>query len=141
MERAVPGRPKADQRGRSCAPLAATDRKRPCQVDHQPLAEHEGVAFVCRLLLLTCLAPDIVEAILDCRQPKGLRPAEQLGIVARAHRGWLGQVEVQALFIERGSDGGQSMSHAAHLVPRDQVATVSTSFRPYADGKREWEDR
>jgi len=45
------------------------------------LAEHEGVtvAFVCRLLPLTCLAPDIVEAILDGRQPKGLRLGELLG--------------------------------------------------------------
>jgi len=45
------------------------------------LAEHDGVtvAFVCRLLPLTCLAPHIVEAILDGRQPKGLRLAELLG--------------------------------------------------------------
>jgi hypothetical protein len=45
------------------------------------LAEQEGVtvAFVCRLLPLTCLAPDIVETILDGRQPKGLRLAEMLG--------------------------------------------------------------
>jgi hypothetical protein len=45
------------------------------------LAEQERVtaAFVCRLLPLTCLAPDIVEAILDGRQPKGLRLAEMLG--------------------------------------------------------------
>ena len=44
------------------------------------LAEQEGVtdAYVCRLLLLTCLAPDIVEAILDGQQPKGLRLAEML---------------------------------------------------------------
>jgi hypothetical protein len=45
------------------------------------LAEQEGVtdAYVCRLLPLTCLAPDILEAILDRRQPKGLRLAELLG--------------------------------------------------------------
>jgi hypothetical protein len=36
-------------------------------------------AYVCRLLPLTCLAPDIVEAILVGRQPKGLKLAEMLG--------------------------------------------------------------
>jgi hypothetical protein len=45
------------------------------------LAEQQGAtaAYVCRLLPLTCLAPDIVEAILDGRQPKGLRLTEMLG--------------------------------------------------------------
>jgi len=45
------------------------------------LAEQEGVtdAYVCRLLPLTCLAPDIVEAMLDGRQPRGLRLAVMLG--------------------------------------------------------------
>jgi hypothetical protein len=45
------------------------------------LAEQEGVtdAYVCRLLPLTCLAPDIVAAMLEGQQPKGLRLAEVLG--------------------------------------------------------------
>jgi hypothetical protein len=38
------------------------------------------VAFVC-LFPLTCRAPEIVEAILDGRQPKGLRLAEMLASV------------------------------------------------------------
>jgi ParB-like chromosome segregation protein Spo0J len=44
------------------------------------LAEQEGVtdAYVCRLFPLPCLAPDIVEAILDGRQSKGLRLTEML---------------------------------------------------------------
>ncbi len=45
------------------------------------LSEQEGVrdAYVCRLFPLTCLPPDIVEAILDGRQPKELGLAELLG--------------------------------------------------------------
>ena len=42
------------------------------------IAEAEGVtrSFVNRLLRLTLLAPDIVEAILDGRQPKGMQLEE-----------------------------------------------------------------
>jgi hypothetical protein len=42
------------------------------------LAQQEGVTppYVFRLLRLTCLAPDIVAAILDGRQPKGTRLAD-----------------------------------------------------------------
>jgi hypothetical protein len=52
-----------------------------CAKSITDLAEQEGVtdAYVCRLFPLTCLAPDIVEAILDGRQPKGLRLGEMLG--------------------------------------------------------------
>jgi hypothetical protein len=39
------------------------------------LAKAEGVSqsYVSRMLLLTLLAPDLVEAILDGRQPEGMR--------------------------------------------------------------------
>jgi len=42
------------------------------------VAEQEGVTgpYVYRLLRLTCLAPDIVAAILDGRQPKGAALAD-----------------------------------------------------------------
>ena len=54
------------------------------------LAEQENVtvAYVCRVLPLTCLALDIVEAILDGRQPKGLGLTEMRGNVPLA---WDGQ--------------------------------------------------
>ena len=46
-------------------------------------AEKIGRSFVNRLLRLTLLAPDVQEAILDGRQPKGL----QLEELTRAMRG------------------------------------------------------
>ena len=67
---------------RSCAHTAGGDGSRAGQARSiTDLAEQEGVtdAYVCRLLSLTCFAPDIVEAILDRWQPKGLRLADVLG--------------------------------------------------------------
>jgi hypothetical protein len=45
------------------------------------LAQQDGVtdSYVCRLLPLTCLAPEIVEAMLDGRRPRGLRLTPMLG--------------------------------------------------------------
>ena len=59
--------------------VAAVDRELPREITD--LAEQKNVttAYVCRLLPLTCLAPDIVEACLDGRQPKGIRLAEMPG--------------------------------------------------------------
>ena len=50
------------------------------------LAEAEGVtrSFVNRLLRLTLLAPDIVEAILDGRQPKGMQLEELTRVMPSA---------------------------------------------------------
>jgi hypothetical protein len=67
------------------------------------LAEQEGVtiAYVCRLLPLTCLAPDIVEAILGGRQPKDLRLAELLEngplVWEEQRRRWSGAATVHQL--------------------------------------------
>ena len=59
------------------------------------LAGAEGVtrSFVNRLLRLTLLAPDIVEAILDGRQPKGnaarrLDPGDADSVGGAAEKGW-----------------------------------------------------
>jgi hypothetical protein len=57
------------------------------------LAKAEGVSqsYVSRLLRLTLLAPDIVEAILDGRQPEGLRIEDLLEIPLE----WDGQRSLQ----------------------------------------------
>jgi hypothetical protein len=72
---AAPGRD-AGQGARPCAPVARRRIESGWARSITDLAEQEGVtdAYV-------CLAPDIVEAILDGRQPKGLRLAEVLGNV------------------------------------------------------------
>jgi hypothetical protein len=89
------------------------------------LAEQEGVtdAYVCRLLPLTCLAPDIVEALLDGRQPKGLRLAEMLG------NGPLGWEEQRRFWLGSG----------AHLAARRHTegwCDVASLGTPHHDGWR-----
>jgi hypothetical protein len=71
----------ADQGARARASLAARRIERGQAKSITDLAEQEGVtdAYVCRLLPLTCLAPDIVEAILDGRQPKGAEAGRDAG--------------------------------------------------------------
>jgi hypothetical protein len=65
---------------RSCARTAGGAMRAARAKSITDLAKQEGVtdAYVCRLLPLTCLAPEILGAILDGRQPKGLRLAEML---------------------------------------------------------------
>jgi hypothetical protein len=53
-------------------------------------AEKIGRSFVSRLLRLTLLAPDIQEAILEGRQPKGLQLEELTRAVPGA---WSAQIE------------------------------------------------
>ena len=60
------------------------------------LAEAEGVtrSFVTRLMRLTLLAPDIVEAILDGRQPKAMQLKE---LTRGLPSGWEEQREIVAV--------------------------------------------
>jgi hypothetical protein len=83
------------------------------------LAEQEGVtdAYVCRLLPLTCLAPDILEVILDGRQPKGLRLAEMLVSVAFGRR-------------EQRQTGGSPATAARAEAHHPKCATPTTIAPP-----------
>jgi hypothetical protein len=78
------------------------------------LAEQEGVtdAYVCRLLPLTCLAPDIVKAILDGRQPKGLRLADVLrnGPLGGAPTGRPGASAIDTDLLREARDCGHALS-------------------------------
>ena len=50
------------------------DKRRYGTNDELAAAEKINSSYVSRLLRLTLLAPDIVEAILDGRQPEGMTP-------------------------------------------------------------------
>jgi hypothetical protein len=95
------------------------------------LAEQEGVtvAYVCRLLPLTCLAPDIVEAILDGRQPKGLRLVEMVG---NGPLGWEEQRSGSGLWSPAyGHAGGNlvtSRSRVQYLAPNSKDGWCSRSL-------------
>ncbi len=64
------------------------------------LADAAGLtrSFVSRLLRLTLLAPDIVEAILDGRQPKGLQLEDLTRVLPS---GWEEQREIVAVPLNR----------------------------------------
>ena len=68
-----------DQGARARAPLKAADRDRAGQVHHRLSRAGGCHRRLCRLLPLTCHAPDVVEAIRDGRQPKGLKLTGMLG--------------------------------------------------------------
>ena len=93
-------RPLRGRQGRLQAHLAQQREIAEAEDQQQPLppavmsaaeiAEVDGVtrSFVNRLLRLTLLAPDILEAILDGKQPKGMQLEELTGTVPS---GWEGQ--------------------------------------------------
>jgi hypothetical protein len=68
------------------------------------LAEAEGVtrSFINRLLRLTLLAPDIVEAILEGRQPKAMQLEELTGTPSE----WKAARKFRSLLMGPGPDLG-----------------------------------
>jgi hypothetical protein len=50
----------------------AGERDAPLSINALAEAEKTNRAYVCRLLNLTLLSPEITEAVLDGRQPKGM---------------------------------------------------------------------
>ena len=59
-------------------------------IDEMAAAERINASYVCRVLRLTLLAPDIVEAILDGRQPAGMTLAMLMKPLAV---GWRDQLQ------------------------------------------------
>ena len=83
-------RPTGSVAERVASRIAGTNRGNRDGRSIPDLAEQEGVtvAYACRLLPLTCLAPDIVEAILGGRLPEGVRLED---LVRPLPSGWAGQ--------------------------------------------------
>jgi hypothetical protein len=83
--------------------------------------ERVTVAYVCRLLPLTCLAPNIVEVILNGQQPKGLELAEMLGnhpLTWNAQRQNLGASTIDTDLLREVRDCGDQVSLlSTHAVP------------------------
>ncbi len=94
--------------------------------------EYVEEAYVCRLLPLTCLAPDIAGAIVDGRQPsrrcserrtlrRSLRPADEPKVNGGGHREALGAERYGVLVHSRG--------YGATVKPSRWAAAASRSSR------------
>jgi hypothetical protein len=88
------------------------------------IAEAEGVtsSFVNRLLRLTLLAPDIVEAILDSRQPKGSRLEDLMKVTQYE---WEAQPQQIALASGSSSDRTRFLSTPSGTNQTDESVTLS----------------
>lgn len=72
-------------------------------IDEMAAAEKINASYVCRVLRLTLLAPDIVEAILDGRQPTEVTLAVLMKPLAV---GWMPQCEALRLVRSTETMGG-----------------------------------
>ena len=95
-------------------------------------AEKINFSYVSRVLRLTLLAPDIVEAILDGRQPDGMtlpRLMEPLPVVWEAQRETLAVAEPAAAC---GCDSPRSVTHrlAVPVVDAFHEERIRTLLRP-----------
>jgi hypothetical protein len=107
-----------------------------CAKSVTDLAGHEGVtdAYICRHFPLTCLAPDIVEAILNGRQPKGLRLAQMLGKRAAELGGGTSEMAIRPLDCVRSRSWRKTLLtltllSCAHGMPERDGQTPSESDR------------
>jgi ParB-like chromosome segregation protein Spo0J len=90
------------------------------------IAEAEGVtrSFVNRLLRLTLLAPDIVEAILDGWQPKGMALEE---LTRAMPSGWEEQRQVTCRPQSSNEKPSERRKRRGGFAPRSAAAVLSAT--------------